>query len=211
MDSEKQSYSSDQEAQIRLAMTGNLEAFNELVLTHQDRAYTLAYALLGDPALAEDATQEGFIKAFQNIGSFRGSSFRAWLLKIVTNSAYDILRKIHRHPAEPLFPVDENDDEIESPGWLADPAASVQSIVEQKETSTHLYQMLDELPDVYRTAITLIDIHEFDYVEAARILNIPLGTLKSRLARARTQMVEKLKDSTNSKRDLAHQQVGLVA
>jgi RNA polymerase sigma-70 factor, ECF subfamily len=195
MNSKKRSHSSDQEALIRLAMIGSLEAFNELVLIHQSMAYNVAYSLLGDAALAEDTTQEAFVKAFQNMGSFRGSSFRAWLLKIVTNSAYDILRRTHRHPTEPLFPVDENGEEMESPVWLVDPTASVQGIVERKETSTHLYQILDELPDVYRSVITLIDIYEFNYAEAAKILNVPIGTVKSRLARARMQMKDKLQES----------------
>lgn len=211
MNSKKRPHSSDQETLIRLAMTGSLEAFNELVLTYQSMAYNLAYALLGDPALAEDAAQEGFVKAFQNMGTFRGSSFRAWLLKIVTNSAYDILRRTRRHPTEPLFPVDENGEEIETPVWLADPTASVQDTVEQKEASKHLYRMLDELPDVYRSVMTLIDIYELDYAEAARILNVPLGTVKSRLARARLQMVEKLKGTTDYERDLTDRQASLVS
>lgn len=211
MNSKKQSHFPDEEALIRQAMTGSLEAFNELVLVYQSRAHNLAYALLGDAALAEDATQEGFIKAFQNMGSFRGNSFRAWLLKIVTNAAYDILRRNHRHPTEPLFPVDEDGEELQTPAWIADPIASVQDIVEQKETSKHLYQMLDELPDVFRIVITLIDIDELDYTEAARILNVPLGTVKSRLARARLQMVEKLKASTDYKSNLTDKQMSLVS
>ena len=83
---------SNEETLIRLASQGDLEAFNQLVLIYQNIAYNHAYALLGDPALSDDATQESFIKAFQNMGNFRGSafSFRAWLLRIVTNSAYDI-------------------------------------------------------------------------------------------------------------------------
>lgn len=194
MNSEKQSLSSDQDALIRLAMNGSLEAFNELVLLHQDMAYSHAYALLGDPDCAEDAAQESFIKAFENIGNFRGGSFRSWLLTIVTNSAYDLLRRSQRHPTQPLFPTDENDEEIESPAWLADPAGSAEAIVEQQESSQELYKMLDELPEVFRTVITLIDIQELDYTEAARVLNVPIGTIKSRLARARLQMRMKLQD-----------------
>jgi RNA polymerase sigma-70 factor (ECF subfamily) len=177
---------------IEQAAQGDLEAFNRLVLMYQDMAYNHAYALLGDPALSEDAVQESFLKAFQNIGSLRGGSLRPWLLKIVTNSAYDLLRRAHRHPTSPLFPADDDGEEVESPAWIADPNASVQETVEQREQSERLYKLLDELPPVYRSVLTLIDIQELDYAEAAQILNVPLGTVKSRLARARLQMKEKL-------------------
>ncbi len=182
----------DEGTLIRMAVMGNLDAFNQLVLIHQNIAYNHARALLSDPYLAEDVVQDSFIKAFQSMNGFRGGSFRGWLLKIVTNSAYDMLRKFQRHPTQPLFPEDENGEEIESPSWIVDPKASVQEAVEQNELSRNLYKMLDELPEVYRTVITLIDLYELDYMEAARILKVPLGTIKSRLVRARLQMKEKL-------------------
>ena len=182
----------DEALLVRQAASGDLDAFNQLVLAYQNMAYNNAYALLGDLDLAEDATQESFIKAFQGMNQFRGGSFRGWLLKIVTNSAYDLLRRSHRHPTQPLFPEDEHDEEIESPAWLADPNASVQESVEQIQESTQLYKMLDELPEVYRSVITLIDINELDYSEAAEALRVPVGTVKSRLARARLQMQKKL-------------------
>ena len=117
---------------------------------------------------------------------------RGWLLKIVTNSAYDILRRSSHHPTQSLFPADKHGEEVESPAWLADPTPSVQETVEQNELAKDIYKSLDELPEVYRSAITLIDLYELDYREAARILNVPLGTVKSRLARARLQMTQKL-------------------
>ena len=178
------------------ASRGDLEAFNQLVLMYQNMAYNHAYSLLGDAVLSEDATQDSFIKAFENMPNFRGGSFRAWLLKIVTNSAYDLLRRSLRHPTQALFPEDEEGEEIESPAWLADPNPSVERTVEQHEDTKRLYQLLDELPDVYRSVLTLIDIEELDYTEAAQILNIPLGTVKSRLARARLQIVKRLKNTS---------------
>ena len=186
-----------EETLIARASKGDLEAFNHLVLTYQDMAFHHAWAMLNDRSLAEDVTQESFIKAFQAIGRFRGGSFRAWLLRIVTNTSYDLLRRSQRHPIQPLVPEYEDGDEFESPSWLADPSASVQTIVEQNEEATHIYRMLDELPEVYRTVLTLIDLYEFDYTEAARALNVPLGTVKSRLVRARLQMREKLKGYAN--------------
>ena len=184
--------SSAEEVWIQKAAQGDLEAFNQLVLMYQDMAYNHAYALLADADLSEDATQESFLKAFQNIGRLQGGSLRPWLLKIVTNSAYDLLRRTHRRPTQPLFPMDEDGEEMESPTWMADPNPSVENTVEQKEETEHVYKLLAELLPVYRSVITLIDIDELDYTEAARILNVPLGTVKSRLAQARLQMKEKL-------------------
>jgi RNA polymerase sigma-70 factor, ECF subfamily len=183
----------DEETLIHQAMRGDLESFNQLVLRYQDMAYNHAYALLGNPDQAEDAVQESFIKAFQAMKGFRGVSFRGWLLKIVTNSAYDWLRRSQRHPMQPLFPEDENGEEIEYPAWIVDTAASVQEQVEANEFSKTIYELLDELPEVFRSVLTLIDIHELDYAEAAEALGVPIGTVKSRLARARLQMQEKLK------------------
>jgi RNA polymerase sigma-70 factor (ECF subfamily) len=192
MNPKEKSYQYDEEELVAMAVKGDLNAFNQLVLIYQDMAFNHARALLSDPDLAEDAVQDSFIKAFQKINRVRSGSFRGWLLKIVTNSAYDILRQSHRHPTQPLFPEDENGENIESPIWLTDPTASVQQSVEQNELSKDIYKMLDQLPDVYRSVITLIDLYELDYAEAARILKVPLGTVKSRLARARLQMQEKL-------------------
>jgi RNA polymerase sigma-70 factor (ECF subfamily) len=181
----------DEETLIARSSQGDLEAFNQLVLIHQDMLFHHALTLLGDSDLAEDAAQESFIKAFQNIRSFRGGSFRAWLLKIATNSAYDMMRRSHRHPAIPLLPEDEYGEETESPAWIAD-SASVQETVEQEEFSQALYRMLDKLPEAYRSVITLIDVQDLDYQEAAQALSLPIGTIKSRLARARMQIRQKL-------------------
>lgn len=188
-----QSSAITEEILIEHAASGDLDAFNQLVLNYQDMAYSQAYALMGDPDSASDATQEAFIKAFQAINGFRGGSFRGWLFKIVTNSVYDILRRARRHPNQPLFPEDEHGEEIESAPWLVEPSASVQDEVEQREFSSDLYKMLDELPATYRSVITLIDINEMDYAEAAEVLSVPIGTIKSRLARARLQLQKKLR------------------
>jgi RNA polymerase sigma-70 factor (ECF subfamily) len=182
-----------EEVLIRKAVKGSLEAFNQLVLLYQDLAYNYACSLIADPAAAEDNTQESFIKAFQNIGNFRGGSFRSWLLRIVTNTTYDSLRRAKHLPTQPLFPEDEYGEAYDSTAWLVDPSASLEETVEQNEAVEHLYQLMDELAEKYRQVLTLVDIHELDYGEAARILDVPIGTVKSRLARARLQMREKLR------------------
>lgn len=192
MNSPRQSIEFDEPVLVKQAIAGNLDAFNQLVLHYQNLVFSQAYALLGDPDAAEDATQESFIKAFQAMNSYRGGCFRSWLLKIVTNSAYDMMRRVRRHPNQSLYPADENGEEIESASWLVDPFASIEDTVGRNELSSSIYKLLDEIPAVYRSVITLIDINEFDYAEAAEILRVPIGTVKSRLARARLQMQEKL-------------------
>jgi RNA polymerase sigma-70 factor, ECF subfamily len=176
------------------AVKGDLDAFNQLVMKYQNMAYGHAYALVGDPDTAEDVTQESFLKALKNLVQFRGDNFRAWLMRIVTNTSYDLLRSFNKHPTQPLFPVDDYGEELESISWIADPEAGVETILDRKETSERLLQALDELPTNFRSVLTLIDLYELDYSEAMQILNIPMGTVKSRLARARLQMQTKIKD-----------------
>jgi RNA polymerase sigma-70 factor (ECF subfamily) len=176
--------------------TGDLEAFNELVLMHQDLLHSHALALLGDASLASDAVQEGLIKAFRGMKSFRGGSFRAWLLRITGNCCRDLMRNARRRPSVPLLPEDEEGEEVDSPAWLADPSPSVQEIIESRELSQHIYRAMDQLPRNHRNLLFLVDVHELDYQEAAQALDIPLGTVKSRLARARLQMRAALQQST---------------
>jgi len=189
----------DENAMVNAAIKGDLEAFNQLVLAYQDLAYQHAYSLLSDTELAQDITQESFIKAFYALKNFRGGSFRSWLLRIVTNSAYDILRRSKRHPTQPLFPVDDDGEELDSAPWLADTDSSVQEKLEDKECSEEVRILLEQLPEAYQNVLILVDLYQFDYTEAATTLQIPVGTIKSRLARARLQMKEKLMNNGVSK------------
>jgi len=181
---------------ITNAANGDLEAFNQLVLNYQDIVYHHVWTILRDQDQAADAAQESFIKAYRAIDRFRGGSFRAWIMRIAANTSYDYLRRNKRHPVQSLFPEDSNGEEYESPAWIVDTTPSVQSIVEKKEAAHQIYQMLDELPEIYRTPIILIDMYDFDYSEAAQTLKVPMGTLKSRLVRGRIKMQEKLQSST---------------
>ena len=95
----------DEQALIAGARGGDLDSFNRLVLAYQDMAFNLAYRMLGDDALAEDATQNAFISAYRSLHAYRGGSFRAWVLRMVTNTCYDELRRRHRHPETPLEPA----------------------------------------------------------------------------------------------------------
>jgi len=95
----------DEAALIRQAQQGDLDAFNRLVLAYQDLAFNVAYRLMSDPAEAQDVTQDAFVSAYRKLDSFRGGSFKAWLLRIVTNAGYDALRKRKRQPVVPLEPL----------------------------------------------------------------------------------------------------------
>lgn len=201
----------EEKALIRQASRGNLDAFNQLVLRYQNMAYHYAYAFLGDASSAEVITQESFIKAFKHIHSFRGASFRSWLLKIVTNCAYDLLRQYKRHSTHSLFLIDDYGEESESDRWLVDPSVSVEAKVVQNEDSKHLYQMLKELPVVYCIVLTLVDLHELGYAEVSEILNVPVRTVKSRLARARMQMRTKLQNDSFNDQNPVRRKVGLTA
>lgn len=182
----------DEVALVGNAAQGDLDSFNQLVLNYQGLAYNHALSMLGDRDQAEDVTQEAFIKAFQYISHFRGGSFRAWLLKIVTNTTYDLFRRTKRESTTPLFPEDEYGNEIESPLWLADSGLSLEAIVEHNELANQIQKIVAELPWVSRSVINLIDLYELEYTEAAEILKVPIGTVKSRLARARLRVREKL-------------------
>lgn len=178
----------DEPALIRSAQHGDLDAFNSLVLAYQDSLYNTALRILGDEDLAADATQEAFLSAFRGLNGYRGGSFRAWLLRTVTNACYDELRRRQRRPTTPLEPAAENEEEIESPSWLADPQASPEERLEQAELEHAIQHCLEGLPADFRSVVVLADIQGLDYAEVALALRKPLGTIKSRLARARLRL-----------------------
>jgi RNA polymerase sigma-70 factor (ECF subfamily) len=174
-------------------MRGDLDAFNRLVLAYQDMVFSQAYRLMGEMEAAEDATQEAFISAFRNIQSYRGGSFRAWLLRIVTNACYDELRRRKRRPTTPLEPLDADDEEIESPRWLADPGETPEERSERRDLDQAIQKCLEDLPPDFRAVVVLVDVQGFDYIEAAEVIRSPVGTVKSRLARARLRLRDCLK------------------
>lgn len=181
----------DEASLIRSAQQGDLDSFNRLVLAYQEMAFNLAFRMLSDEDAAEDATQTAFLSAYRNMGSYRGGSFRAWVLRMVTNTCYDELRRRHRHPTTALEPVDEQDDEtIESPRWMADDKPDPEQALEQAELSQAVQACLDGLPDDFRSVIVMVDIEGLDYQEVSEAINKPLGTIKSRVARARLRLRE---------------------
>jgi RNA polymerase sigma-70 factor (ECF subfamily) len=178
----------DENVLIQDALTGDLDSFNRLVLAYQDLAYNLAMRMLSDPDLAEDVTQTAFLSAYRNLNSFRGGSFKAWVMRMVTNACYDELRRRHRRPTIPLEPVDEDDEEIESPVWLADPSASPEERLERAELEKAIQACLQGLELEFRSVVVMVDVQGMDYSEVSTAINKPLGTVKSRLARARLKL-----------------------
>jgi len=159
-------------------------SFEELMLPHMDAAYNLARWLLRDPHEAEDALQDGFLRAYRAIDRFRGGDAKAWLLTIVRNVCYSRMRQGRREPQTDAF-----DDEAH--GSDHGPAAA--NALEWREVKGELLrQALERLPDEYREAIVLHEIEGLAYREIAEVANIPIGTVMSRLARARRKLQAEL-------------------
>jgi RNA polymerase sigma factor (sigma-70 family) len=184
----------DEEALIQMAQDGDLDSFNRLVMAYQSLAFNVAYRVMGEAHSAEDATQEAFISAFRGLKRFRGGSFRAWLMRIVTNACYDELRRRKRRPAVSLEAVTEfsegADHELGMDGSvvLGSERTNPEGEAEQAELGAAIQDCINRLPDEFRTVVILVDVQGFDYKEVSAVVGKPLGTVKSRVARARTRM-----------------------
>ena len=183
----------DETALIHSAQNGDLDSFNTLILHYQDSVFHTALRVIGDEDQAQDAAQEAFISAFRNISSFRGGSFKAWLMRMVTNACYDEFRRQKRRPTTPLEPETSDGEEIDSPRWLADPNMTPAERSEADELEHAIQHCLNALPADFRTVVVLADIQGMDYSEVATAAHVPLGTIKSRLARARLRLRECLR------------------
>jgi RNA polymerase sigma-70 factor (ECF subfamily) len=177
---------------INSAQRGDVDAFNELVLHYQDLMYRIALRIVRDECIAEDAVQEAMIHAFRHIKSFRGGNFKSWLARVTVNAVYDELRRGKRHNGIPLEVYTSEGDEIESPEWMRDPESGPEDRAEQSELQRALHSCIRSLVPDYRLMVILVDMEGMSYEEAAHIANVPVGTVKSRLARARKQIQIKL-------------------
>jgi RNA polymerase sigma factor (sigma-70 family) len=177
---------------VEVAQRGDVASFNELVRLFEGRVYNLCYRMLGDPDSSADAAQDAFLAAFRNLRSFRGGSFRSWMLRIATNTCYDVLRVRKRRPSVSLD-IDAEDESASSPLQIADPAESPDDFALRRELAAAIQDGLAALPDEQRIVLILSDIQGLAYEEIAQITNSNLGTVKSRLSRGRARLREVLK------------------
>jgi RNA polymerase sigma-70 factor (ECF subfamily) len=170
---------------VQAAATGEREAFDALVRRHQVRTYNFVRTLVNDAADAEDLTQEIFVRAFRAIGRFRGdSSFRTWLFRIAVNVARTHLGRRSRWRVPWRGPRDPEDDASSMPYDSPSPEDLESDIVRRDAIDRALATLSPDL----RNAVTLRDIEGLEYREIAKVLDIPIGTVESRIFRARQRL-----------------------
>lgn len=177
---------------IQAAQKGDLSAFNLLVLGYQDNLFGWVFYLVHDVALADDITQATFVAAYEKMHTFRGRSFRAWLFRIARNRSYDEMRRRTRRPSVSLDADMRNEDKLGLHSMLPSNSPSPEEVLIRSEETSWILRLLDDLPEPYKQALELVDLHEMDYMEAAGVLDLPLGTLKSRVARARLKLRDEI-------------------
>jgi len=177
---------------IDAARQGDLEAFNMIIMHYQGFLFNIALRMMGNEDCAADALQDALLSAFRKFNSFRGGSLRSWLARVVINACYDELRRQCRHPLLLLDQIDTREDEIEIDDWLVDPVPGLEEQIETLELDGAIQAGLRSLAPLYAAMLVLVDIQGMTYEEAAVAAQIPVGTVKSRLARARMQMRQAL-------------------
>lgn len=170
---------------VERSQSGDLDAFNALVLAYQGQVYNLCLRMLGSPQAAEDAAQEAFIAAYRAVPRFRGGRFRAWLLRIAANACYDELRRRRSRPQVPLeAPADDERPRAELPAS----DEPLEQRAERLELARCLQEGLASLPPDQRLAVILRDVQGLAYEEVAEATGASLGTVKSRISRGRAAL-----------------------
>lgn len=176
---------------IRASSEGDADAFDRLVEAHYRSVYNTAYRMLRTPGAAADATQATFVRVWEALSSFRGdASFSTWLYRITMNVCLDELR---RRKNQPLSLTEEDDDgepagERDMPDLSDEPAGTA----EQRELQKLVHEAIARLSEDFRAVIVLYDLRGMAYQEISEVLDIPLGTVKSRLNRARAALREEM-------------------
>jgi RNA polymerase sigma-70 factor (ECF subfamily) len=177
----------DERDTVARAQAGDRGAFNQLVLRHQDAVYTLCFRLTGNADDAADATPEAFLAAFRHIGEFRGGAFPGWLLRIASNACFDLHRYRKRRPASSLDAPPAEHEEAPARDVVDDaPGPEMQAL--RGELAEVIQVGLLELPEDQRLALVLCDQYGYDYQAIADLTTAELGTVKSRINRARRKM-----------------------
>ncbi len=178
-------HQNEEEQWLEGAKRGEANAFEQLVTVYEKTIYNICLRMLANEQEAYDATQEVFVKIWKQLRHFKGESkLSTWIYRIATNECLDRLRKIKKKQEISIYQNNEDDNQE----WIIDKPSENQNtekIIENKAMQEILKQALEELKEEHRTMIVLRDIREYAYDEIADILNISLGTVKSRIARAR--------------------------
>ena len=179
---------------VSKAQRGDRNAFSELVRNHAPGVMNVVYRMCGDAQIAEDAAQETFIRAWQNLPSYRPQTpLRNWLYRIAFNAGMDMLRKEKR-----ILPNDIEDMH------LADERPGPEILVSQQERTNLVQQAVLSLPDASRAVLVLREYEGMSYHEIADALDIPIGTVMSRLNYARKSLKEKLESKLSVRQEVAH-------
>ncbi len=179
----------EESAVVRSAARGDPAAFEKLVLEHQKHVYSLALKITGSPDDALDASQEAFLKAYQNLRSFRGDSrFSVWLYRLTYNACMDIIKRSRRDRLVPM-PTDEEGAELDLPDTAPQPDEELQ----RREELEAVREAVLELDEDKRRIILMREYRGMSYADISRELGLEEGTVKSRLARARGALAENLK------------------
>jgi RNA polymerase sigma-70 factor (ECF subfamily) len=178
------------EAALRRAQRGEVVAFNSLVEHFQRQVYNVCFRTLGNSEDAADASQDAFISAFRGIGTFRGPAdgLRGWLLRIAVNACYDALRRRRRRPADSLEALEDA-----AAFDVADPEPDPEQRSLMAEGMSAIEAAMSRLAPDQRLAVVLCDVQGLSYEEAAQAMAVELGTVKSRLSRARAQLRDVLR------------------
>ncbi len=184
--------SAEERALIERCKRGDIGAFNDLVRRYEKQVYNFAYRLTGNYDDANDVAQDAFLRVFNAIGTFRGdSSFSTWLFRITTNVFLDERKKAKAHPQTSLDEYLEL-GESSVARQIEDPSPSPEAVLEESERAQILRQAVGGLPEYQRAMVTLYHTQQKSYEEIAEIMDLPIGTVKSRLNRARLALKEKL-------------------
>jgi RNA polymerase sigma-70 factor (ECF subfamily) len=181
---------------VERAKRGDVQAFEQLISQYEKKVYNLAYRLTGKHEDASDVAQEAFLRAYSSLPDFRGdSSFATWLFRIVNNACLDELRKRKRQRLTSLDePVAVEDGEMDRQLAIADSADGPEQALERVEIQRAVHESISALDEEYRIVVVLRHIHGYSYNEIADSLGINLGTVKSRLNRAKHALKEMFGD-----------------
>ena len=189
----------DDVALVRALREGSEQAYETLLLRFQQPVYNLALRLLNDPSDASDVVQEVFLKVFRNVGHFRNqSSLKTWIFRIAINEAHNQRRWFFRHRHREVGMEDEREDARSRADLLADSAQSPFDYVLDQEQQALIEEAVARINPTFRAAVVLRDLTDLSYEEIAEILQISLGTVKSRILRGREALRQELENRLQS-------------